>query len=108
MKSIQAASAQRVSSNAGRDNEKVLAEFAYQPAAEGKRQNGEAKSVSKPEVMQLVQTFRVTVPKPLTCQCLMHIMLSPGAIVPSRLVLRSISHRVNLLLCEHGAALISN
>lgn len=59
---MQAASNQRVSSNAGRDKEHVLAEFAYQPAAEGQRQNGEAKSASKAEVTQLVQTARITVP----------------------------------------------
>lgn len=60
---MQAASNQRVSSNAGKDKEHVLAEFAYQPAAEGKRQNGEAKSASKAEVTQLVQNSRAPVPK---------------------------------------------
>ena len=49
---------QRVNSNAGRDNEKVLAEFAYQPAAEGRRQNGEAKSGSTAEVMQTCSYIR--------------------------------------------------
>lgn len=56
---MKAASTQGVSSDTGRDNEKVLADFAYQPAAEGKRQNGEAKGASKAEVMQLVFTPRV-------------------------------------------------
>lgn len=59
---MQAASTQRVSSNSGRDNEHVLAEFAYQPAAEGKGQGGQAKSAGKAEVMQLVHV-KTTTPK---------------------------------------------
>lgn len=94
MRSMKSASTQRVSSNAGKDNEKVLAEFAYQPAAEGKKQNGEAKSVSKSEVIQLVDTSRVTTPDmPMSAAC--------QAIFPSRLVLGSIPHCANLLLYAH-------
>ena len=58
---MQVASTQRVSSNSGKDKDNVLAEFAYQPAAEGKRQNGEAKTASKAEVRQLVQTSNTTI-----------------------------------------------
>ena len=59
---MQAASTQRVSSNSGKDKDNVLAEFAYQPAAQEKRQNGEAKPASKAEVRQLVQNRRTTMP----------------------------------------------
>ena len=43
-------SKQPVDSNAGRDKKFALAEFAYQPAAEGKRQGGEKGSASKADV----------------------------------------------------------
>ena len=37
---MQGASTNRVSSNAGREKEHILAEFAYQPAAQGPKQGG--------------------------------------------------------------------
>lgn len=96
---MKAASNQRVSSNAGRDNEKVLAEFAYQPAAEGKRQNGEVKGASKAEVMHLLLTSRVTMPG-LSVSAAQS--CHPGPLSPlTGLVLRSVAHCVNLLLVEH-------
>lgn len=49
---MQGAFTQRVSSNAGREKEHILAEFAYQPAAQGPRQEG-LSGASNGEVLQL-------------------------------------------------------
>lgn len=48
---MQGASKQNVSSKAGKEKENVLAEFAYQPAVEGKRHGGEVGNASKGQVL---------------------------------------------------------
>ena len=47
---MSASAKQNVNSRAGREKENVLAEFAYQPAAEGHRHGGELGKASKGQV----------------------------------------------------------
>lgn len=66
---MQGASAQRVSSNAGREKEHVLAEFAYQPAAQSARHNGVG-SASNGEVIPAQLQDEVSTHNFFVCQLL--------------------------------------
>ena len=71
---MQTASKQRVHTITIRQKENILAEFAYQPAAEGKRHGGEVGNASKGEVPQVGGGSRGLC-APVGCLFILHIDL---------------------------------